>query len=152
MTAIKNLTPDTVAEFGDDITIEVIADGHNLLYQWMKDGDQIPEAQASQLFIPGVNTGNTGLYRVKVSGSCEEEMSRNVYLYVTNKENHPDPEVFVWPTLVSSDFNVALSDEGEYNLMLFNSAGKLMKNIQNCQYKTNLNISDFPRGVYILKV
>jgi hypothetical protein len=54
--------------------------------------------------------------------------------------------------MVSSDFNVALSDERSYNLMLFNSVGKLVKSKQNCQYKTNLNIVDFPRGVYILTV
>ena len=87
-----------------------------------------------------------------VSGSCGEVLSNNVYLYVTNKENHSDPEIFVWPTLVSSDFNVALSDERNYNLQLFNSVGKLIKEKRNCQYKTNLNISDLPGGVYILTV
>ena len=37
VTVINHITPDTEAAFGDDITLEVIADGHNLLYQWQKD-------------------------------------------------------------------------------------------------------------------
>jgi hypothetical protein len=79
-------------------------------------------------------------------------LSNTVYLYVTNEVNHPDPEIFVWPTLVSSDFNVALSDERNYNLLLFSSVGRLLKEKRDCQYMTNLNISDLPGGVYILTV
>jgi secreted trypsin-like serine protease len=152
VTVISKITPDTSAVFGDDVTIRVIADGHNLLYQWQKDGDQIPDGNGPEYTLADVNAVNTGLYRVMVSGSCGEEMSNNVYVYVTNKVNHPDPEIFVWPTVVSSEFNIALSDERIYNLKLFNTAGKLIKEKLNCQYKTILNISNIPGGIYILTV
>lgn len=152
MTVINNITPDVTALFGDDIALEVYADGHNLLYQWQKDEDQIPEGTGPVLSVPDVDANAAGLYRVQVSGSCGEVLSKNVYVYVTNKENPPDPGVFVWPTLVSSDFNVALSDGQTYNLRLFNSTGKLIKEKRDCQYKTTLDISDFPGGVYILTV
>ena len=46
-----------------------------------------------------------------VSGSCGEVLSNKIYLYVTDNVNHVDPEILVWPTLVSTDFNVALSDD-----------------------------------------
>jgi secreted trypsin-like serine protease len=152
VTVILNLTPDTESSFGDNITLEVNADGHNLLYQWQKDTIRIPDGTGPLYSLTDVNASNTGLYRVMVSGSCGEVISSNVYLYITNKENHPDPEIIVWPTVVSSTFNVALSDERNYNLLLFNSVGKLLKEIRNCQYKTNVNISDLPGGVYILTV
>jgi hypothetical protein len=152
VTVINNITPDVTALFGDDIALEVYTDGHNLQYQWQKDGDKIPEGTGPVFSLPNVNANAAGLYRIKVSGSCGEVLSRNVYVYVTNKENPPDPEIFVWPTLVSSHFNVALSDGQTYNLRLFNSAGKLIKEKRDCQYKTSLDISDLPGGVYILTV
>jgi hypothetical protein len=152
VTVIKNITPDTKAAFGEDITLEVVADGHNLLYQWQKEGNQIPYGTAAEYSLMNVNSSITGLYRVVVNGSCGEVMSSNVYVYVTNKVSHADPEIFVWPTLVNSEFNVALSDEQNYNLLLYSTSGKLMNEKQECQYKTTLNISDFPRGVYILTV
>ena len=152
LTVIKNITPDTEAVFGDNVTLKVSADGHNLLYEWQRDGNDIPEGTDFELSLTDVNAANTGLYRVMVSGSCGEELSNNVYLYMTNKVNHADPEIFVWPTVVSSEFNVALSEDRNYNLLLFNSVGKLIKEKRDCQYKTNLNISDLPGGVYILTV
>jgi hypothetical protein len=152
VTSIKNITPDTEAAFGDDILLEVLADGHNLLYQWQKDSIQIPGETFPEFSLSDVNAGNTGLYRVMVSGSCREELSDNVYIYVADNENHTDPEIFVWPTLVRSDFNVALSDERNYNLLLFNTAGGLIKEKRNCRYKTILNISDLPEGIYVLTV
>jgi secreted trypsin-like serine protease len=152
VTKINNITSDTEVKFGDNITLEVVADGHNLLYQWQKDGNQIAEGTGQEYPLLNVNASNTGLYRVMVSGSCGELLSGNTYLYVTNSENHPDPEVFVWPTLVSSELNVALNGESFYNLLLFNSVGKLIKEKRNCQYKTNLNISDVSGGVYILVI
>ena len=152
VTAIEYITPDTQVAFGDDITIEVTADGHNLLYQWLKDGDQIPAGSLPDLSLPDVNASATGLYRVMVSGSCGELLSKNVYIYVTIMENHTDPEIFVWPTIVNSDFNIALSDDRNYNLLLYNSVGKLIKEKRNCQYKTNLNIGNISHGVYIITV
>jgi secreted trypsin-like serine protease len=152
VTVISHITPDTEAEFGDDVTLEVMADGHNLLYQWQKDGKEIPDGTGSLYPIVDVNAVNTGLYRVMASGSCGEVLSSNVYLFVTDKANHSDPEISVWPTVVSNDFNVALSDERNYNFQLFNSVGKLLKEIRNCQYNTNINISDLPGGIYIVTV
>jgi hypothetical protein len=152
VTAIYNLTPDTEASFGENVDLEVSSDGHNLIYQWQKDEIQIPDGTGPIYPLSDVNASNTGLYRVMVTGTCGEVMSNNVYLYITNNENHPDPEIFVWPTIVSTGFNVALSDERSYNLLLFNSVGKLVKEIRNCQYKTTINIEGLPGGVYILTV
>ena len=43
-TVINHVTPQTDAAFGDDVTLEVVADGHNLHYQWQKESSEIPEA------------------------------------------------------------------------------------------------------------
>jgi hypothetical protein len=152
VTIIKSITPNTDAPFGTDVVLNVDADGHNLLYQWQKDGNQIPEATYPEFTLVNVDAGNTGLYRVNVAGSCGELLSSNVYLYVREKEYTNDPEIFVWPTLISNELNVALSNEQNYNFLLFSSVGKLLKEKHDCQYKTTLNIPDLPAGIYILNV
>jgi Trypsin/PKD-like domain len=152
VTVIKNLTPDTKGSFGDNINLEVESDGHNLLYQWLKDEKQIPGATGPQYSLLNVNAGNTGLYKVDIKGTCGEVLSNNVYVYVTNDENHNQPEVFIWPTIVSSDFNVALSTDQSYNIRLFTSTGRLIREKNNCQYKTVINLSDTPGGVYIISI
>jgi secreted trypsin-like serine protease len=152
VTAINHLTPDTEAKFGDDITLEVVADGHNLLYQWQKDGSQIADGTEPEYSLLNVNASNTGLYRVMVSGTCGEVLSSNVYVYVTDAVNHANPEIFVWPTIISNEFNVALSDEQNYDLKLYSASGSLMKEKFNCQYKVTFSIGSYPIGVYILNV
>jgi len=152
VTEINNITPDTEANFGDNITLDVNAGGHNLIYQWQKDGNQIPDATGPVYALPDVNASNTGLYNVIVSGSCGELLSKNVYIYVTDNQDHADPEIFVWPTLVTGDFNIALSSNQNYDLRLFNSSGTIMLEKLNCQYKTTLNMSKSSGGVYILTV
>jgi hypothetical protein len=152
VTKIKNISPDTVANFGEDITLEVDTEGHNLLYQWQKDGGQLSEGTAPAYSLINVNASNTGLYSVLVTGTCGEMLSSNIYLDVINKEDRSDPQISVWPTLVSDEFNVAISNDQSYTLMLFNNAGRLMMEKQNCQYKTTLNIAYFSRGIYILTV
>ncbi len=152
VTVINNITPDTEAKFGDDVTLEVIAGGHNLVYQWLKEETLIPDGTGADYSLLNVNASNTGLYKVMVTGTCGELLSKNVYVYITANQSHADPEVFVWPTVVSTDFNVAISTDQNYDLRLYSSAGSLIQEKLNCQYKSSISMSNFQRGVYILIV
>jgi hypothetical protein len=151
-TVIQAISPDTVAVSGGHISLKVMAEGDNLLYQWSQDGNRITGATGPVYSAANVNAVNTGLYMVDVNGTCGEEISKDIYVYITNEKNHPEPEIFVWPTLVTGDFNIALSDDRNYNLLLFNSTGVLIRNKNDCRYKTTLNISDLSGGVYIITV
>jgi hypothetical protein len=71
---------------------------------------------------------------------------------VTKNDTNANPEIFVWPTVVASEFNVALSNGQFYDLVLYSTAGKVIKEKHECQFKTTMNISDYPGGVYILIV
>jgi hypothetical protein len=152
VTVIKSITADTVVKSGDDISLEVVADGHNLLYQWQKDGNQILDGITPDYLLMNINASNTGLYNVKVSGSCGDELSKNAYIYVTGNVGSAGSEVSVWPTVVEAEFNVALSNEQYYDLQLFNSSGILVLEKKTCQYKQILSMAGFARGVYILNV
>ena len=63
-----------------------------------------------------------------------------------------DPEVFVWPTVTNDEFNVALSNDQYYNILLFSTLGKLLKESDSCQYQTTIDISDIPAGLYIVTI
>jgi hypothetical protein len=54
--------------------------------------------------------------------------------------------------MVNEEFNVALSNDKSYTILLRNSIGRLLKVKENCQYQTILNISDLPPGIYIATI
>jgi hypothetical protein len=78
--------------------------------------------------------------------------SDKVYVYVKKEDYSGDPEVFVWPTMVTGEFSVALSNDKNYTILLYNTIGRLLKKKENCQYQTIINISDLPSGIYIVTV
>jgi hypothetical protein len=63
-----------------------------------------------------------------------------------------DPEVFVWPTITNNEFEVALSTDSFYNVQIFNSMGKKIRDLPKCRYQTSINISTLDQGVYIIEV
>lgn len=152
VTSIVKLTPDTKTVFGENVSLDVEADGHDLIYQWLKDSNQIREATGPQISLLNVNATNTGLYHVDIKGTCGEVLSKNIYLYVTHNESAPAPEIFVWPTLVRTDFNIALSTDQTYTYKIYSSTGQLIREKINCQYNTVINVSDISGGVYIITV
>jgi hypothetical protein len=152
VTVIRKLTPDTKTAFGENVTLEVEAGGHDLIYQWLKDEKQLSDATGPVYTMMNVNASNTGLYKVDITGTCGEVLSNNVYVYASNSENQTQPEIFVWPTFVRNEFNVALSTDQTYGYRLYNSTGSLIREKKDCQYKTVINISDTPGGVYIISV
>jgi hypothetical protein len=152
VTKINNITPDTDVSFGDAINLEVSTEGHELKYQWEKDGTALADGNTADFIKQHVNATDIGLYKVKVTGTCGTELSRNVYVYVKSENFSREPEVFVWPTLIRSEFRVALSNDQNYNILLFNTIGKLLKEKSNCQYETVIDVSKLPAGIYIVKV
>ena len=152
LTDISSISPDTEVPFGNNVTLEVNAEGHNLIYQWQKNAVNIANSDTSKLYLPNVNATDIGLYQTIVKGTCGTENSDLVYLYVRKDINSAASEVFVWPTITSNEFNVALSNDGRYNVQILNSMGQLFREQTNCRYQTTFNISAMPRGVYIINI
>jgi hypothetical protein len=147
-TKITYVTPDTTAMFGDDVSLRVLARGHNLQYLWEKNGKPLPLTGYSQTF-ENANSNDIGIYRVRVTGTCGSVLTNKFYLYINGDNNQG---VSLWPTLTSTDFKVALSTDAVYHIRVFSSTGKLMKEIRDCRYQTTVNISHFAKGLYIVKV
>lgn len=152
VTKINDISPDTKVAFGDDVSLEINAEGHNLTYQWEKDGTLLTDGTNPDLYLQNVNAKNIGLYKATVTGTCGTEISRKVYVYVKKEDYSKDPEVFVWPTVINNEFNVALSNDQYYNILLFNILGKLLKETYSCQYQTTVDMSNIPAGLYIISV
>jgi len=152
LTAINTITPDSEVAFGGSMAISVKASGYDLSYQWQKDSIHIAGATNPDLPLNNVNAQNTGLYSVTVNGTCGTEESRNVYVYVKKKDFNGNPEVYIWPTTTNTSVTVALSEAVGYNIKIFGTSGRLMWQKTGCQYLTDIDISKFARGIYIVSV
>lgn len=152
LTSISYISSNVEVLFGDDVTLEVSAEGHELMYQWQKDDTFLSNSNASQLLLQNVNATNIGLYLTTVTGTCGADTSNKVYVYVKKENYSNDQEVFLWPTITSDEFNVALSTDEYYNVHVFNTMGKLFRQQTNCQYQTTINVNTLPGGVYIINV
>lgn len=152
LTNITNISPLVEVPFGNDVTIEVNADGHDLIYQWQKDGNTIFNSNSAQLFLPNVNATDIGIYRTTVTGTCGTKTSDTIYVYVKKANFTAEPEVFVWPSITSSEFAVALSDDSFYNVQMYSTFGKKISELTKCRYQTNINVSTLAKGIYVVEV
>jgi hypothetical protein len=152
LTDITSVTPDVEAAYGHDVTLEVNADGHDLMYHWQKDGVLLNNSNSARLFLQDVNTTDIGLYQNIVSGTCGTQVSDSVYVYVKKFINPDATEVFIWPTITNSVLNAAIKDESSYNIQIYSITGKLMIEKINCHYQTLIDVSKLPKGVYIIRV
>jgi hypothetical protein len=152
VTKISFISPDVEVPFGNNISLEVNADGHDLIYLWQKDGKALDNTNSSILVLQNVNANIIGIYKSIVTGTCGRDTSSKVYVYVKKTNYSVEPEVFVWPTITGGEFTVALSNDEIYNIQIFNSGGQKIKELTNCIYQTRINISTLAAGVYIIEV
>jgi hypothetical protein len=81
-TIINHPADETVSE-GDDVTFAVAAIGASpLMYQWYKDGDQIPGATESSHTVDAAVEDDAGEYYVVVTNDCGSETSEVATLTV----------------------------------------------------------------------
>jgi hypothetical protein len=152
VTKITFISPNVEVPFGNDVTLQVNADGHDLVYQWQKNGAPIENSNNPLLLLSQLNASNTGIYRTTVTGTCGIETSDSIYVYVKRANFKGDPEVFVWPTITNNEFEVALSIDAFYNIQIFNTMGKKIRDLTKCRFQTSINISTLDQGVYIVEV
>lgn len=152
LTEVTAVSPDVSVPFGGDITLEISSLGHNLSYQWQKDGEIIANSNLSKLYLYDLNAAGIGLYNTTVTGTCGTVVSDSVYVYVKNKEQSAELQVFLWPSVSTGEFNVALSTGGEYIVDIYTIGGTLVKELKNCQYQTVINASSLARGSYIVRI
>lgn len=152
LTTIISSTPDTTVNFGSNTNLKVNATGHNLSYQWKKNGVDIDNASLNTLSFTNINANDIGTYSVKITGTCGTVSTLQRYLYVNRDINPANPDIYVWPTLTRDIIHVAPSNNNTYSIKIFNSIGKLMFEGTEYQYESEIDISYLPRGMYIVQV
>jgi hypothetical protein len=152
VTKITSVSPDIEAPFGSAVSLQVTADGHDLVYEWQKNGSPLSNSNTSVYVLTNTNASIIGIYRSKVTGTCGVQISDSIYVYVKRTDFTSDPEVFLWPSITSSEFAVALSKDSEYSIQIYSTTGRKIREILKCRYQTNINISTLPKGVYIIEV
>jgi len=152
LTKISLVTPDVEVLFGKDVTLVVNSEGHNLTYLWQKDGVSFENSNAPVFTLLSLNASDIGLYRSIVAGTCGTDTSNNIYVYVRNEDLPGSPEVFLWPSVTTDEFNVALSNDEIYTVSVFNTGGQIVSELTNCRYQVTINISNKARGTYIVRV
>ena len=152
VTHITSISPDTYVTFGNDATLSLTAEGHDLNYQWEKDGILIGNNNADNFFIGGANALDIGLYRAIATGTCGTDTSSNVYVYVRNTEVKDAAEVYLWPSVTSGEFHIAIHSDEVYTVRIYDISGKLFLERTNCRYETTFNVGRLPRGVCIVNI
>jgi secreted trypsin-like serine protease len=152
LTRITFISPDVKVPFGNDITLAVKSEGYKLTYQWLKDGQFLVNRNDSTLLLQDLNATDIGLYQTIVKGECGTKTSDTVYVYVKKANSSVQTEAFVWPTITTTSFNVALSDDLKYTIMIFNQMGRLVKEQTNCRFQTSIEMNGMAQGLYIIRV
>jgi len=152
VTKITFLSPNAEIPFGGEITLNVNAVGHDLAYEWQKDGTIINNSNNSQLLLSAVNASDIGLYKTSVTGTCGTELSDSIYVYVKRANVISDPDVFLWPSVTTDEFTIAINSDSFYNVQIISTGGKKFREQTNCRYQTRFNISTMAKGVYIVEI
>ncbi|HEX8369386.1 MAG TPA: pectinesterase family protein [Pyrinomonadaceae bacterium] len=88
--------PNQTVSVGSDVQFSVGAQGSQLSYQWLKDGNPIlgnATATTPNLQLTNVQNGDTGVYTVRVSNSGGNVTSNPVNLTVTGGPVDPPPMI-----------------------------------------------------------
>jgi hypothetical protein len=69
-TSINNIATSQQLCIGEPVTLGVSADGENLSYQWLFQGNPIDNETGTTFVIDSLTAGDAGLYSVTVTGDC----------------------------------------------------------------------------------
>ena len=151
LTGILSLSPETRVNNGTITVLEVAAEGHDLSYQWEKDGISIPNENLAQLTLMDVNSNNTGIYRVNLEGTCGSLTSDSIFLYVSASSYLEEPDVYIWPTISNAQFNVASNLDQSFDLLVYNMNGQLIQRMDDLRYTSIIDLSGKIPGIYLVR-
>jgi hypothetical protein len=152
LTVISSFSPDVTASYGDNVNLSVDASGHDLNYKWIKNGLPVENNNSPELAMQNVDATNIGLYNTIVTGTCGTLTSDSSYVYLKEKDAASAPGIFIWPTVVTDEVNVAMDNSDKYDIRIVNLSGTLLFSSMNRQYQTTIPLGNYPKGIYILNV
>ena len=67
-------------------------------------------------------------------------------------ENKVAPVFNFYPNPTNGSITIVHNTNEPYNISIYNISGEIVKEVNNCLNKINVNISDKPSGIYIIKI
>lgn len=153
-TDILTFSRTTRTYVGGSALLEVETEGHNLNYYWTRDEVPLEGENVPQLFITQANAEDIGRYRVSVEGTCGEDRSGLIYLYVSQDPGFTGSEenAILWPTVSRGEFFVALNSGSLYDIYLYDVSGNVAAIWKKNQYNTRFVKEGLSPGIYIAKM
>jgi hypothetical protein len=133
-------------------------------YQWMKDGQDILNANNVFLRFSSLQLSDAGVYRCRVTdGSGTISYSRDIIVLETTSmaENYSgDINLSAWPNPFTDHFilNWEQKNCAQIGINLFDASGKLIKEIVNSEFPAGCNqiniteVSLLNPGIYFLRM
>jgi len=162
---------DTTIAPGTSLTLTVVVGGTANLYQWTKDGFDIPGATNNTYDIVSADTTDSGLYVCKITNTIATELtlySRQMNVTVesvtaTEETKNAIPKEFTLSQNFPNPFNPAttirytLPESGNVKLNVYNLLGEQVAELVNefkevGAYAINFNADNLQSGVYIYKI
>jgi hypothetical protein len=152
LTKITSVSPDVSVPFGTDYTLNVVSEGNNLTYEWIKDTTVVQNSASPSLLLDNANANDIGLYSVIVKGTCGTESRENIHVFVKGESYPAGPDIFLWPSVTSNFFNVAINSDQTFNVDIYNIMGQKLKEYRNFRYQAVIDVSLLPKGNYIITI
>jgi hypothetical protein len=153
---------DTTVLSGSSFSMLCSIGGNHNIYQWSKNGIDIPWAIDSILTLDNVTASDSGVYSCTITNSVVPVLTfhrQPITLHVdaasnigTNEDIIPFCRAYLNPTtnILNIEFT---SQNGTFvKCNLFNIIGLNVLNQNLKDGKTQIDMSNFPAGIYILKV
>ena len=138
--------------FGSSVTFSVTATGSQpLYYQWYKDGEEIPGANLSYIYLPSVTNTDAGIYAVIISNEIDQVISSNATLAVgvaPTITNQPQSQTVIQGQTVI--FTVGAASPTPLSYQWFENGSKLFL-ATNATYGI-ANVQTFQVGTYTVVV
>jgi hypothetical protein len=152
LTKITSFPEDVSVPFGTDYNLNVVSEGDNLIYEWIKDTTVVQSSPSPILILDNANANDIGLYSVIVKGTCGTESRENLYVFVKGNKYPAGQDIFLWPSVTSDFFNLAISSDQLYNVDIYNTMGQKLHEFRNLHYQSVIDVSMLPKGTYIVTV
>jgi hypothetical protein len=162
-TKILSNSQDTVVKIKETLRLYVIAKGHNLTYQWFKDGMKLLGQTQKEFITEQVSILDKGAYKCLVYGSCGLDSTSTINVdidtTISNVESslEANNDVFIF---INSDYTelkiLSTSPLNHNNVIFFNPIGQMLsvpclessESISGCTF----DVSNLSIGYYYVLV
>ncbi|GAI38937.1 unnamed protein product [marine sediment metagenome] len=156
-TEITQQPDDINANEGEDISLNVVATGTSLTYQWRFNGANIEGADTATYQILSVTVDNAGNYDVVVTGECGERTSDVAVLSITTTvEKLTEYDINIYPNPSKGLISIELKDfvHKDLYIEITNMYGEIIYNKQlvSLNKKETIDLSGHAKGLYLIKV